>query len=118
MAVFFPAILKSCESFPLFVTVNVTSPFAALFLLSVNASSDGLPAVTVTVLADCPSELPDATAANAADAATATATATDDPFHDPISCPPRIDPGTRLRVLGGCPQPEFALDAGSGARRS
>src|SRR6476619_1317732 len=46
-----PEILKSCSRAPLFVTLNVTTPFADAFFDSVNLSSDGLPAVTFTTVA-------------------------------------------------------------------
>ena len=48
-----PAILKSWLIVPLFVTLNVVTPLAIVFFESVNLNSLGLPAVTVTVVADC-----------------------------------------------------------------
>lgn len=45
--VFLPEISKSCSSLPLFVTVNVTPPFAAEVFGRVNSSSVGLAAVRV-----------------------------------------------------------------------
>src|SRR5262249_51522731 len=41
--------LKSCGTVPLFVTLNVTEPWATVFVESLKPNSDGLPAVTVTV---------------------------------------------------------------------
>jgi hypothetical protein len=50
--VFFPVILKSCLTVPLFVTLKVTAPLGTVFFESVNLNSDGFAAVTVTVLAE------------------------------------------------------------------
>ena len=66
-----PPILKSWGSLPLFVTVNVTAPFATDFFESVNLNSVGLPAVTVTPVA-C--EAPPAGSARASEAPTSAPT--------------------------------------------
>src|SRR5687768_2699287 len=48
--VFLPTILKSWATLPLFATLNVTAPLGTVRFESVNRNSDGLPAVTATVV--------------------------------------------------------------------
>ena len=85
MADFLPAILKSWVDFPLFVTLNVTTPAGTDIFESVNFSSDGLPAVTVTV---------DAFGAASADAASVRpATATPIVNLMRVNAPPRVVSG-------------------------
>jgi hypothetical protein len=47
----FVQIEKSCGMVPLFVYLKVTVPCGTVFVESTNLNSDGLPAVTVTVVA-------------------------------------------------------------------
>ena len=75
-----PAILKSWAILPLFVTLNVVTPLAIVFFESVNLNSLGLPAVTVTVVADAAVEPPNAET-DATSATSATRTTSADPFR-------------------------------------
>jgi cyclic pyranopterin phosphate synthase len=83
--VFLPAILKSCSRLPLFVTLNAMAPFAADVAESLNFSSDGFPAVTVTAVLLA---LPKAATATTSEASTAAATSA--PVRNLTTSPPLV----------------------------
>ena len=96
VGVFLPAILKSWLILPLFVTLNVVTPLTIVFFESVKLNSPGLPAVTVTVVADAVLEPPNAeTDATSATAATRTTSA--DPFRNVLTKPSSLE--NLLRTL-------------------
>ena len=78
-AVFLPAILKSWLIVPLFVTLNVVTPFTIVFFERMKWNSVGLPAVTLTVVAVAASEPPKADTAATSETAAARIAITD-PF--------------------------------------
>ncbi len=101
---------------PLFVTLNVVTPLTIDFFDSVNLNSLGLPAVTVTVVADAAFEPPNAETA-ATSAASATRTTSTDPFRYFLKKPSSLsgtplsanlaDHRQRLRLTA---QPSIILD--------
>jgi uncharacterized protein len=123
-----PSILKSCSSAPLFVTLKVTTPFVADFFDSVNLSSDGLPAVTLTTVAF---EAPKAAGSAIASAAPATAKIASNPllvmlllgwtcaYPDNYACLPgaaRVRPVPLSRARRLSEMPRRSRHGGSSAR--